>query len=197
MYSLQIVVLAAFLACFVSFFWAMSGGFFRLVGKTPFGTRIIQFVGTPLAILHLIALVRTRDVNVASALGSLALYTLSFVLFWSCVRVNRQKPLSLAFSLDHPEHLVVQGPYRYVRHPFYTSYTVAWIAGAIASQQLWLLLSVRIMCIIYYAAATVEERKFAQSPLAAEYSAYRARTGMFFPRLLVSKRVRCSEGERV
>ena len=40
-----------------------------------------------------------------------------------------------------------------------------------------------IMIAIYIGAARDEERKFGNTAMAADYHTYRARTGMFFPRL--------------
>lgn len=162
---------------------AALGGFFRSVEKPPPSLRLIQITGLIFTIAHAYALIQARTMQTIPGLLGLGLYLLSCWLFWSCIRANRQKPLSLAFNSDQPEHLTAHGPYRWVRHPFYSSYLAAWLAGATASGQWWLLLSVAIMTAIYYFAARMEERKFLSSPLAAEYQKYRAQTGMFFPRL--------------
>ncbi len=180
--ALQIVNLIAFVGCFASFVWAMKYHF-RMVDNVPFGTRVIQVVGGIFTLAHLIALLRAKHTTGLTAVTALLLYGVSFALFWTCVRINREKPFSLAFSTDQPEHLMMRGPYRYIRHPFYASYSLAWIAGTVATGQPWLLLSLVVMGAIYYHAASVEERKFASGELAEAYEDYRQRTGMFIPRL--------------
>lgn len=179
---LQIVILLSFTCCFVSFIWAMKG-FFRVAGEVPSGTRVIQAVGFLFMVAHLILLLQPREIESWIRLSSLILYVISFAIFWSCIYVNKRQPLTLAFSNDQPQHLTIGGPYRYVRHPFYLSYSLAWIAGAVATAQPWLLISVLVMGTIYYLAATKEERKFLTSPLSSDYIHYRSQTGMFIPRL--------------
>lgn len=39
-------------------------------------------------------------------------------LFWWAVSASRQARLRFVFTLDHPDSLVTDGPYRYLRHPF-------------------------------------------------------------------------------
>ncbi len=73
------------------------------------------------------------------------------------------------------------GPYRFVRHPFYCSYLLAWAAGFVATAQTWLLPTVAVMLVIYVRAAKLEEEKFTRSPLAGTYERYRSRTGLFLP----------------
>ena len=183
MSPLHVAVICMFAACFASFIWAMSGGFFRVVERTPRGTVLIQVAGALFLVAHAAALIRPGGVHGPAGIVGLGFYLASLLLFWACIRANRRRPLSLAFSADLPEHLTTYGPYRYVRHPFYTSYSLAWIAGVVASEQWWLAVSVLVMGVIYRRAAEVEERKFLASPLAAEYERYRRSTGMFLPTL--------------
>jgi protein-S-isoprenylcysteine O-methyltransferase Ste14 len=182
MNMLQLSTQGAFVACFGSFTWA-AFRFFRIVDKNPNGGKVIVFAGALFLVLHLLALSRPGSVQGYFGLAGLGFYGISFLLFWSTLRANRPKPLSVAFSQDQPEHLMREGPYRYIRHPFYASYLIAWLAGAVACQQPWLLATFVIMTIIYTLAARVEESKFAASPLAGEYASYRRGTGMFLPSL--------------
>ena len=185
---LQIADLIACLGCFASFIWAMNHHF-RTIDRFPMRARAIQVTGALFMLWHLLALLQARSSQGAAEIMALLLYGASFALFWICVRVNREQPLSVAFSLDAPAHLMKHGPYRHVRHPFYVSYSLAWIAGIVALAQPWLLLSLLVMGAIYYSAAATEERKFASSALAAAYADYQRHTGMFIPRLWPSKAV--------
>lgn len=108
----------------------------------------------------------------------------SLVLFGRCTAVNRARPLTLAFAADLPTHLVDSGPYRRVRHPFYSSYMIAYLSGLIASMNLRLLPLILGMGTLYTRAARKEEAKFSASSLGQRYSLYRERTGMFIPRLV-------------
>ena len=55
------------------------------------------------------------------------------------------------------------------------------MAGVVATREPWLLVTFVAMGVIYYVAARKEESKFMSGPLAADYAAYRSRTGMFVP----------------
>ncbi len=80
-----------------------------------------------------------------------------------------------------PTFLTQSGPYRLVRHPIYSAYLLAWVAGPVICGQPLLLLSTLVMAVIYFFAARQEESWFAGSELAEDYRRYRSRTGMFVP----------------
>ena len=115
-------------------------------------------------------------------LGS-ACYAISLYFFWWAVSANASRPLSCMYSTDAPQHLLTSGPYVHVRHPFYSSYMLAWMAASFATGSCLLWISALVMFWFYHGAACIEEDKFARSDLANEYAAYRETTGMFFPKL--------------
>jgi len=177
----QQLLLCSFLfVCLASFFWAMLAFFVQPNGFTP-GMRVISISGTLLAMLHFYALLSAVPVSAGRAFAAACLYGSSLALFWWAIAVNRKKPLSAVCSPDAPGHLVKNGPYRWIRHPFYTSYLLAWAAGLAGSGQGWLLAPTLAMLVLYLRAAVMEERKFARSPLARAYSRYQRRTGRFLP----------------
>ncbi len=89
----------------------------------------------------------------------------------------------IAWSDRVPEAVCAEGPYRWVRHPLYVSYLVAFLAALVALPH-WLTASVFLANVALFAhAARHDERQIAASALAADYAAYRERTGMFLPRL--------------
>jgi protein-S-isoprenylcysteine O-methyltransferase Ste14 len=104
-------------------------------------------------------------------------------MFHRTARASREGALHFAFDVENPVSLVTAGPYRYVRHPFYTSYLIFWTGLALGTWSLWAVPVLVLMAVLYTVAARGEEGKFANSPMAAEYAAYRTRTGMFWPRL--------------
>ncbi|HEY2594238.1 MAG TPA: isoprenylcysteine carboxylmethyltransferase family protein [Chloroflexota bacterium] len=110
-------------------------------------------------------------------------FAASLACFGRCIAINRARPLTLAFANDIPAHLVRTGPYRVIRHPFYTSYMLAYIAGLIATASPLLIPVIVCMGSLYTRAASKEEAKFAARALRNEYAAYCRRTGRFTPRL--------------
>ena len=103
-------------------------------------------------------------------------------LFLWAAWTNRTRKLGLAFAGATPGHVQTRGPYRIVRHPFYTSYLVAFMGGALAAGSPWLLPALAAGILTYWRAAREEERAFARSELAEAYRSYARRVGMFLPR---------------
>ena len=167
--------------CFGSFAWGLRV-FFRSVGPTPRGLWLIRTLGTPMALGQLwLAVVWPAPASLVTAIAH-AMYAAALILFWWAARAHAHTPPSLAFSDDRPTHLVRTGPYRHIRHPFYSSYLLAWMAGAMLTSS-WLgSVPVPVMLWLYVRAARLEEHKFLASTFGAEYEAYLSRAGMFWPR---------------
>lgn len=178
----RVLLVAAALVCFSSFAWAMKKLFRRPAGTT---IAIILTSGCAVAcaLAHLFALSRPAHIHLASALVAALLYMLALAVFWWAVATIRRRPLPFAFTPATPAFLITGGPYRYVRHPFYTAYLLAWLAGIIGTGQPWLLLTLGIMGALYAMAARLEEAGFRASPLASAYATYRQSTGGFIPRI--------------
>jgi protein-S-isoprenylcysteine O-methyltransferase Ste14 len=157
--------------------------FIQPAGSTT-GMQITKTCGLLFSVLHFAMIVLQANAHSGRGLLATLLYCSSLVLFWWAVYANREKPLSAVFSPDLPMHFVSHGPYTWIRHPFYTSYLLTWLAGVVATGDLWLLSTVLVMVTIYWKAAILEERKFFQSALASLYVAYRSRTGLFAPSLV-------------
>ena len=135
--------------------------------------------------LQFFALVRCREVGLVYLLLGLVLFLSAHGLFWSALAVHWNMPPAIAFSEKPPCSLVTRGPYALIRHPFYTSYMLAWLAGACAAANLYVMLTALWMFVFYYRAAVTEEaRMLASGVFGAGYDQYRRRTGMFLPRLL-------------
>lgn len=117
--------------------------------------------------------------------GSAALGVLAgaLALFVWAAWTNRGRKLGLAFAGAVPAHVQSSGPYGLVRHPFYTSYLLAFLGGALAAGTPWLVPVVLAGGLTYWRAARDEERAFERSPLADAYRRYAAGVGMFLPRL--------------
>lgn len=117
------------------------------------------------------------------AVAAIASYLASMGLFWSAIRACSRRRLTAIFERDAPTQIVMEGPYCYVRHPFYTSYSIFWVAGWLGTGQ-WSTAVVAVTMIwVYVSAARREEAKFAASPLAATYRDYQKRVGFFLPRV--------------
>lgn len=164
-------------------------GSHAFVGKGHFNSRSMppgaNFVSaavlTTLAVFLL--LLWTNSAPLSAQVAALVLEGLSLWLFFRTIAASRGRALHFAFDADNPVSLVMSGPYRYVRHPFYTSYLIFWTGFAIGTWSPWAVPVLVLIAILYTVAARGEEEKFAKTAMATDYAAYRARTGMFWPKL--------------
>jgi len=97
----------------------------------------------------------------------------------STIRLRR---FGIALGGHVPEAVCDEGPYRHIRHPVYLAYMLAYLAALVAVPH-WLTAAIFALATILFAYSAIDdERTLAASPLAADYAAYRERTGMFLPR---------------
>jgi protein-S-isoprenylcysteine O-methyltransferase Ste14 len=176
----RVVLLAVLVATFGSFIWAMRR-FFRLEGEKPRGLVFLERAGSVCLLADAAAFLMSPLPGTPYTFLAVGLYILSGALFAWALATNLARPLSIIYSPDAPVHLVEQGPYRWVRHPFYVSYYIAWSAAVVGTMSPWLVPTL-LMGWLYHDAARFEERKFAQSELADAYRSYCLRTGRFLPR---------------
>jgi protein-S-isoprenylcysteine O-methyltransferase Ste14 len=128
-------------------------------------------------------LMLTGGQPVEFALAGLLVQIASGVLFWQAVAATRAARLRYVFDPKAPHRLITAGPYRLVRHPFYTSYIMLWAGWAFATASPWALPPLLFLTAAYCLAARREEASFAGTPLAAQYKAYRVAAGFMLPRL--------------
>ena len=108
-------------------------------------------------------------------LGALALFE------WARHSIRGQY-FSYVFSHDVPKMLCTDGPFAYIRNPFYSSYLLGMASAALMWPSIVRFLVFAGTWILLTSAARHEERKFERSPLAPEYELYRRRTGRFLPK---------------
>jgi protein-S-isoprenylcysteine O-methyltransferase Ste14 len=122
----------------------------------------------------------------ANQVVALLLLIVSVSLYEWARRTIWGRHFGLALSEQVPDALCDSGPYRHIRHPIYLSYVLAFLALLIAlphwATTLGFLFNL-VVCVVF---ARSDERVLAGSALAADYAAYRLRTGMFFPKLKLS-----------
>lgn len=175
-------LLLAFLALHAAFAWARFA-VFRIDGDTPAGVRLIE-AATTASVAAGAVLIGSRDGDhpACDALAGLLAAASAALFAWALSGVRRGQ-LTAAFSGDRPRQLITRGAFRWVRHPFYLAYLLGHALPWLAARSVWALPGLLLMAAIYWRAATLEERKFLASPLAAAWRRYRRRTGRFLPRL--------------
>ena len=156
---------------------------FRKSGDAGPMLDVLKLGALATAIVEVWALLRPGAVEGWSGIAGCAGLLLAWLLFLWTARVNRERRLSLAFSPDLPSFLMKSGPYRYLRHPFYFSYLLAYASAALAAWHWSPVLAATVMWLVYLRAASVEEGKFAASGLKGEYEQYRKNTWSGIPGL--------------
>lgn len=177
---LDLVVSLVSLSVIAQYSWSLKAHFNS--PKMPAGTVVISIVVLATAAIYTTLLWIESQPWLATLVG-LAIEGLALWLFWSAIKASRAARLKMAFDVQNPHGLVTTGPYRYLRHPFYTSYLIFWVGWAIATWSLWSVLPLVVITVIYVLAALGEERKFSRTAMAADYANYRQKTGFFWPKL--------------
>lgn len=181
---MRIIILILLLGCQCSFLWGMIA-YFRLPQGATIGVWMIRVLGLSFGVWTLEVFLWGPAPTISGLVfAGLAIYSLGLALFWWAWWVNRLHPLAWAFSGETGSVLSTNGPYRFIRHPFYTSYCLAWWAGPLVSGEMLLFLPAIVMSTIYILAARTEEIAILDSPMSTEYRIYKERTGSFFPRFL-------------
>jgi protein-S-isoprenylcysteine O-methyltransferase Ste14 len=176
----QVVPIITGASCFTAYA-AGTSMVFRRGGRATAGLCLITVGAAVGGTTELTTMALTPVQSPWRSAAGTVLFAGALTLFLAAAHETRRRPLTPAFSEDVPTHLVCSGPYRLVRHPFYTAYLITYIAGWVVSGVTALLVVFAGMGTLYAVAARREEDKFQRSPLAQDYTHYAARTGMFWP----------------
>lgn len=118
------------------------------------------------------------------AIPGLTFFVSSLALYEWARRSIAGKFFSIAYSDDTPDFLWTEGPYAYVRNPFYTSYLLTFAGTAILFPGVLTAATLVVMIVFFFRLVLHEERKFLRSAMSSEYENYMRRTGRFVPKSL-------------
>jgi protein-S-isoprenylcysteine O-methyltransferase Ste14 len=107
----------------------------------------------------------------------------SIVLIVATMEAHRVRPALWHQDDDAPAELVTRGPYARIRHPFYSSFLLTFVAACLALPH-----AATLACLLYAAAALTvtarrEERGLSDSAFGDDYRRYLGESGRFLPRL--------------
>jgi protein-S-isoprenylcysteine O-methyltransferase Ste14 len=120
---------------------------------------------------------------VPAALGGAILAMGAVILYEWTRRTVVDRNFYVGLAGEVPPALCDVGPYRYVRHPFYLSYMVAFVAVAVAFPSLVVSGVCLLNVALFVYMAFDDERVLLASPLGTAYGQYKMRVGMFLPGL--------------
>jgi protein-S-isoprenylcysteine O-methyltransferase Ste14 len=178
------LLLSLNLALHLAFIWARFV-VFRVEDRAPAGAQLVQFSAVFGILFDAVLIASRGGPHFAFDPLAIAAGAVSGLIFIWAVRTVGLQRLTAVFSKDAPDELIVSGPFRFVRNPFYLSYMMVYLQALVASRSWWAALPLAGMGWLYYRAALVEENKFLSSHLASEYRLYAARTGRFVPMLVL------------
>lgn len=142
--------------------------------------KIISIFGTFLILINIWTLFEYAESDPVFLIFAFILYLLSGLIFWSSIASTKKNRLDFAFTENSPKIFVMHGPFKYIRHPIYLSYMLAWTAGAIGSK-FYLIVFAAAISSFYIIAAKKEEQQFLNSQYGEQYKVYKERTKMFIP----------------
>lgn len=135
-----------------------------------FAGLVPTFFGYRTSLSHALTLVSTL---VSAASIALISFTLG----------SHRIPIALWHQTDDaPRHIVTWGAYQRIRHPFYTSFLLAFAAAFLLSPQWGTLATLIYGFAVLNATAAREERRLSNSEFGEQYSRYMKCTGRFLPR---------------
>jgi protein-S-isoprenylcysteine O-methyltransferase Ste14 len=119
-------------------------------------------------------------------LGALAALSVIPLVRWVLRSLGRNVSETVLTKRDH--ELVMEGPYRWVRHPLYAAGVLLLVATAFMNKS-WLLLSLAVLATILVGAIVVpaEERRLLDK-FGERYREYMNETGRFLPPFRVTRR---------
>ena len=177
------------LVCFGSFGWGMARHF-RRNGPFTRAMALVSIVAFISAVLQIARILEGRPWHPSAAC---VLYGTSAALFWWAVAVTRGKLAACGQQQVSPA-IIQEGPFRFIRHPFYCAYNLAWVAGAVATGAWQLLIAAIFMALLYERAAREEERGFRSGPLSETYRCYAGITGRYLPRIRTPRPITARPG---
>ena len=142
--------------------------------------RALQDLGVGLAVMHFGVLLVRGSAGPGWAIAGIALYAAATTLFLSSVEAARRVPLARTLVEGPPKSLITTGPFAVIRHPFYLSFSLAWLAAPVASHGIVIMLLSIGAIAVYVIAARREEREL-EDRFGEAYRNYKLGTGYVLP----------------
>ena len=177
----QLVMAAAFILAFC-YFMAAGARTFEWHVSDVAGATLGQFSHLVTGAIGTAFVSYRHQLAPMNGIAAAAILLASLLLYEWSRRTIRERRFHIAWSGEVPDTVCEAGPYAYLRHPVYLSYVLAFLALLVAFPRFLTGVIFLFNCALYAHAARSDERDLAASELKDAYAAYKARTGMFFPR---------------
>lgn len=163
-------------------------GRFRAFPIKSSSSKLGALLYDPIVAIHIIysyvGIFQNTEYPLAHAIIGILLYLSGLTLFlWG---IFTTKKLEFAFS-SNVDVLVTSGPFSVVRHPFYLSYSLIWLANSLLFNSIFLWITLTYLVAFYLFSAKREEEAILRSNYAQDYQEYKRNVGMMLPRILTWK----------
>ena len=146
------------------------------------GNYVWTVVALGTVVVHTWGLLVSTMPDTPRLIVGILLLAIANALFWLAVAAHGTDRPSVAFGATVPDRLVTSGPYRFVRHPFYLAYLVAFLAASFLGGHWLQFLTTALLFACYNYAAAQEERMLSASTgVGRSYQAYIASTWRWAP----------------
>lgn len=168
------------------FFCIASYRHFKRDVNEPFGMQLIRITSLGLFLINMMLAVIHIFLNeqVSLIIVSLLLSIISIGLFSWSISTTKNKVLRLAYCDPSSEKLVVTGPYKYIRHPFYTAYILYWLSWLSLNNFSIIIVAFTFVIIIQYLLGIMTEEKYLSRKFNDNYCNYKSSTAMLIPWIL-------------
>ena len=145
-------------------------------------TALLYFTAGAIIVLEFFTINRKLDWSFI-IIGSVIFLTAIFLRRWSIKTLGNQWAIHVTGSskLNNGLVLVTTGPYKYVRHPIYTSYILDLVGLAVIFSAFYALIFVIIINVPSYILRSLFEEKSAFKRFGQQYSEYKNKTSFMIP----------------
>lgn len=149
----------------------LSLRFFALASMVGLIAFLVKPTSMAWASFHLPSWTRSSGVGLAAAASGL--------MIWTFRSLGHNLTDTVVTRRD--SRLVTNGPFRWVRHPFYLAFAMAVIANSLVTANAFLAITGTAAFLVIVARTSIEERKLVER-FDPDYRSYMQRTGRFLPR---------------
>jgi protein-S-isoprenylcysteine O-methyltransferase Ste14 len=178
--DLDVIRAILFLSTSIPLLLFSSAGTWHFGGRHQSGTWLVTTTSALGYVSVLYAIFTSHKIYLWSALG-VALHLSSTFLFGWCIGTSGKRNLGLALNDNSSGRLITDGPYAFVRHPFYTSYIIFWAGSAVIAPSIFTIIPAAALLLIYFYTARREDKALAKL-FEDEYPSWYRNTGAFFPK---------------
>lgn len=152
-------------------------------------TSLLYFLAGIFIVTELFVL--NREINIYVTIGGLLIFSLAALIRrWSIKTLGNQWAIhAVGQSKLLDKHvLVIVGPYKYVRHPIYTSYILDLLGLALIFNAYYSIIFIVVVNIYSYVIRAMHEERHSLNRFGSQYTEYKDRSSFMIPFFKINKK---------